>query len=127
MDKSQKFLTKLIDACGYDITQIEDEFDFDELCDDIKNRLARKTQECSLTLEAHKILSDEYKRVSDNLKGEIERYRKALEEISKIVIQDRNIKDICLISTCLDTSRVVYDIQQQIIDIINEVNGSNNE
>lgn len=39
-DKSWKLLTKLIDACGYDITQIEDEFDFDELCEDIKNRLA---------------------------------------------------------------------------------------
>lgn len=45
-DKSWKLLTKLINACGYDITQIEDEFDFDELCDDIKNRLACKTQEC---------------------------------------------------------------------------------
>lgn len=50
-------------------------------------------------------------------------YRKALEEIAKIVTQDRNIKDVCLIPTCLETSRVAYDIQQQIIDIINKAKG----
>lgn len=53
----------------------------------------------------------------------IDRYRKALNDIGKIVIQDRNIKDVCLISTCLDAGRVAYDIQQQIIDIINKAKG----
>lgn len=55
------------------------------------------------------------------LKDENARYRRALNDIGKIVIQDRNIKDVCLISTCLDAGRVAYDIQQQIIDIINKV------
>lgn len=44
-DKSWKLLTKLIDACGYDINQIEDEFDFDELCEDIRRRLAMTDKE----------------------------------------------------------------------------------
>lgn len=51
------------------------------------------------------------------------RYRKALEKIAKIVAQDRNIKDIYFINTCLESGRVAYDIQQQIIDIIDKAKG----
>lgn len=36
MDKEYKLLAELIAACGYDINQIEDEYDFMELCEDIK-------------------------------------------------------------------------------------------
>lgn len=36
------------------------------------------------------------------------------------------IKYVCLISTCLDAGRVAYDIQQQIIDIINKAKGGYN-
>lgn len=62
---------------------------------------------------------------ASNAEKQRDRYRKALEEIAKIVTQDRNIKDVCLIPTCLETGRVAYDIQQQIIDIINKAKGDN--
>lgn len=91
-------------------------------------QLARKTQECEKLKEKFKKLFD-----IDNqecwdvafLKDENARYSKALEEIAKIVIQDRDIKDVCLIDTCLESGRVAYDIQQKIIDIINNAKGKN--
>ena len=104
---------------------------FCELCEDLPpcddncqiyedyKRLTCKTSECEE--QENKI-----KKLRKNLALEIEltnRYRRALNDIGKIVIQDRNIKDVCLISTCLDAGRVAYDIQQQIIDIINKAKG----
>ena len=104
---------------------------FCELCEDLPlcddncqiyedyKRLTCKTSECEE--QENKI-----KKLRKNLALEIEltnRYRRALNDIGKIVIQDRNIKDVCLISTCLDADRVAYDIQQQIIDIINKAKG----
>lgn len=47
-DKSWKLLTKLIDACGYDVTQIEDEYDFDELCEDVRNKLVHYKEALNL-------------------------------------------------------------------------------
>ena len=45
-DKSWELLTKLLTAYGCDISEIEDEFDFDEICDRIKEqtkeRVSRK-------------------------------------------------------------------------------------
>lgn len=104
---------------------------FCELCEDLPpcddncqiyedyKRLTCKTSECEE--QENKI-----KKLRKNLALEIEltnRYRRALNDIGKIVIQDRNIKDVCLISICLDAGRVAYDIQQQIIDIINKAKG----
>ncbi len=104
---------------------------FCELCEDLPpcddncqiyedyKRLTCKTSECEE--QENKI-----KKLRKNLALEIEltnRYRRALNDIGKIVIQDRNIKDVCLIPTCLDAGRVAYDIQQQIIDIINKAKG----
>lgn len=54
---------------------------------------------------------------------DLNRYRKALEEIEKICVQDRDIKDVCLVSTCFKRDRVVYDIQEEILYIINEAKG----
>ena len=51
------------------------------------------------------------------------RYLKALEEIEKICLQDRAIKDVCLVSTCFERDRVVYDIQEEILDILNKAKG----
>lgn len=111
---------------------------FCELCEDLPpcddncqiyedyKRLTCKTSECEKLKEKFKKFFN-----IDNqecwdiafLKDENARYRRALNDIGKIVIQDRNIKDVCLISTCLDAGRVAYDIQQQIIDIINKAKG----
>lgn len=46
-------------------------------------QLARKTQECERVLEAHKILSDEYKRVSSNLCEDNKRLEQECEELKK--------------------------------------------
>ena len=54
---------------------------------------------------------------------ECDRYLKALEEIEKICLQDRAIKDVCLVSTCFERDRVVYDIQEEILDILNKAKG----
>ena len=88
-DKSWELLTKLISACGYGVAEIEDEFDFDELCDDIKNRLARKMQECEQKEKELKELKRQYKLSCldceyKNTKTDADRYRKALEEIERV-------------------------------------------
>lgn len=54
------------------------------------------------------------------LKDKYIRYCKALEEIERICLQDRDISDVCLISTRLETPRCKYDIQDDILDIINK-------
>ena len=54
-------------------------------------------------------------------------YRKALEEIENICVQDRDIKDVCLVSTCFESHRVMYDIQEEILNIINKAKGEGND
>ena len=73
-DKSWELLTKLIDACGYNIAHIEDEFDFDELCDDIRRRLSMVDKE-----------------IIDNQKKTIHRLR---DECDKLKAERNKIKEI---------------------------------
>ena len=67
-------------------------------------------------------LQNRYQQLDGSI-TECNRYRKALEEIEKICLQDRAIKDVCLVSTCFKRDRVVYDIQEEILDIINKAKG----
>ena len=60
------------------------------------------------------------------LGSKADRYRKALEEIEEVCLQDRAIKDVCLVSTCFKRDRVVYDIQEEILDIIDKAKGKSN-
>ena len=133
-DKSWKLLTKLIDACGYDITEIEDEFDFDELCNDIKNKLARKTQECEELKEyirEREVWGDQCEFckhndkenchqniILDNLKT-INSYRKALEEIEKVCLEDT--------CTFADGTQIRYDSLDDILNIINKAKENNED
>ena len=128
-DKSWELLTKLIDACGYDITEIEDEFDFDELCNDIKNKLAHKMQEYeklkSQVDEDYNYYTTELKTLRDIISNKEKRnaalfltsgrYRKALEEIEKVCLEDTY--------TFADGTEVRYDSLDDILDIISKAKG----
>lgn len=107
-------------------------------CNDNPNcyfkQLARKTQECE-ELKEYKAVVDELTgkqiiltnkdkmpELYENAKDlKLNRYRKALEEIERICLQDRDISDMCLISTRLENPRCKYDIQDEILDIISKV------
>lgn len=126
-DKSWKLFTKLINACGYDITQIEDEFDFDELCEDIKNRLGRYhkalkeieeyqklKQECEELKKELDLYKTWYRAKHDDIKNYLGRCYKALERIKYEATEE--MKD-------LEADTNVYGCFMEILNIINEAKG----
>ena len=101
--------------------------DMEKLCVDNPNcyfkQLARKTQEC----EELKAYAQRQENQREEYYKEFLKKDKALEEIENICVQDRDIKDVCLVSTCFESHRVMYDIQEEILNIINKAKGSNND
>lgn len=88
----------------------------------ILRQLSRKTQECEELKRKNTILQNRNQQL-DSATTEANRYRNALEEIEGICLQDRDISDVCLISTRLETPRCKYDIQDEILDIISKAKG----
>ena len=88
--------------------------------------LTKKNEEC----EQLKKLADANPNSTLRLRNEIRdlqavsvKCKEALEEIKKICLQDRNIQDICLISTQLTKTRIKSDIQDKILTIIDKAKG----
>lgn len=89
----------------------------------IVDRLKYKTQECEelkKKIETYKCSTNCHKYI------EADRYLKALEEIERICLQDKDISNVCLIYTRLETPRCKYDIQDEILDIISKARGEGN-
>ena len=95
-------------------------------CEDNPNcyykQLARKTQECEELLKENQQLRNS---LSDSLmfkftgqENETNRYRKALEEIEKVCLEDTR--------TFADGTQVRYDSLDEILDIINKAKGEGN-
>lgn len=88
--------------------------------------LTKKNEEC----EQLKKLADANPNSTLRLRNEIRdlqavsvKCKEALDEIKKICLQERNIQDICLISTQLTKTRIKYDIQDEILTIIDKAKG----
>ena len=110
-DRSWKLLVKLLEALGIDVSEIEDIFDFDEICDTMKGRM-QEYEELRNALKEEEIHKRTYLKSFLDSKEECERYRKALDEIEKYCI-DQNLK---------------YDYTAcEILDIIDKAKEGHNE
>lgn len=121
-DKSWKLLTKLIDACGYDITQIEDEFDFDELCDDIKNRLAFVNNFYSVVLGRIKEIAEEL--ILETNESDSCYYK---DECGPDCYPKRRIMELEKQEPQGRTTYCQYEAVSKILDIIDKVGVKTNE
>ena len=121
-DKSWKLLTKLIDACGYDITQIEDEFDFDELCDDTKNRLAFVNNFYSVVLGRIKEIAEEL--ILETNESDSCYYK---DECGPDCYPKRRIMELEKQEPQGRTTYCQYEAVSKILDIIDKVGVKTNE
>lgn len=89
----------------------------------VYHELFYRTQEC----EELKDYAKRQENQRETYYREFLKRNKALEEIEEICLRDRVIKDVCLVSTCFEEDRVMYDIQEEILNIINKAKGEGND
>lgn len=109
-------------GCGLELTNQQLLKDFKAKtaeCEELKESASIAEDNFACEIQARLYHQNEWLKFSE----ENARYRNALEEIERICLRDRDISDVCLISTRLETPRCKYDIQDEILDIISKAKG----